>query len=170
MISRTNALLTTLILIIIALVGYLAYQNQIDVLPIPTPQEQPAPSPTPSPAPAPIPAPTPTPTSTQNPLIQVTAPIQNSLVTSPLQITGQARGNWYFEASFPIRLEDANGVVLGRTTGQAQADWMTTNFVPFSATLTFTTPTTTTGWLFLEKDNPSGLPANAAQIQIPVTF
>lgn len=170
MISRTNALITTLIIIIIALAGYLVYQNQADVLAIPTPQEQPKPAEQPTPSPTPSPIPTPTPTSTQNPLIQVTSPTQNSLVTSPLQITGQARGNWYFEASFPIRLEDASGTVLGRTTGQAQSDWMTTNFVPFSATLTFTTPTTTTGWLFLEKDNPSGLPANAAEIQIPVTF
>lgn len=170
--TRTNTIFGLLAVCIVALIGFIAYQNQSAPLPVPTPQEQQAPvQPSiPTPTPAPAPAPTPVPTSTQNPLIQVTGPTANALVTSPLNITGRARGNWYFEASFPIRIEDANGVVLGRTTGQAIGNWMTTNFVPFTATLTFTTPTTTTGWLFLEKDNPSGLPANDAFIQIPVTF
>jgi spore germination protein GerM len=53
---------------------------------------------------------------------------------------------------------------------QAQGDWMTTNFVPFSSTLTFSTPTTPTGILVLQKDNPSGLPENDAEIRIPVRF
>lgn len=102
--------------------------------------------------------------------IRVTSPAVNTRVTSPLTVRGEARGTWYFEASFPIKLLDANGKVLGQTTGRAQGDWMTENFVPFTATLTFTAPTTATGTLVLERDNPSGLPANAAEIRIPVRF
>lgn len=164
---REQLLATLLVVLIVAFVGYIAYERQSPVSPTPNQQTTTPTSTAPQPAPTPVP---PLPTSTQNPMIQVTNIIDNQLITSPLQIVGQARGNWYFEASFPIRLEDANGTVLGRTTGQAQSNWMTTSFVPFSATLTFTTPTTTTGWLYLQKDNPSGLPANDAEIQIPVTF
>jgi hypothetical protein len=166
MTSREQLLAGLLAVLAAAFIGYIAYSRQLPVSPTPNTTQTPT-STTQQPAPTPTPT---LPTSTQNPMIQVSNIADNQQVTSPLQILGRARGNWYFEASFPIRLEDANGTVLGRTIGQAQSDWMTTNFVPFSATLTFTTPTTTTGWLFLQKDNPSGLPANDAEIQIPVTF
>jgi hypothetical protein len=109
-------------------------------------------------------------TTTSNPLIRVNTPSVNATVASPLIITGEARGNWYFEASFPVKLIDANGQELAVAPAQAQGDWMTTNFVPFKLTLNFATPTTPTGTLILEKDNPSGLPENAAEIRIPVRF
>lgn len=102
--------------------------------------------------------------------IQVTNPQPNQVVTSPLTITGQARGTWYFEASFPVKLLDGNGNQIAIAPAQAQGDWMTENFVPFSVTLTFATPSTPAGTLVLEKDNPSGLPEHAAQITIPVQF
>ena len=102
--------------------------------------------------------------------ITVTNPQPNTQVTSPLTISGQAKGSWYFEASFPIKLYDANNILIAQTTGAAQGNWQTTNFVPFTATLTFTTPSTATGTLVLEKDNPSGEPQNADSVSIPVTF
>lgn len=85
-------------------------------------------------------------------------------------VNGQARGNWYFEASFPVHLFDANGVEIAVTPAQAQADWMTEDFVPFAATLTFSHPSTLTGTLVLENDNPSGDPARMMQVRIPVRF
>lgn len=94
----------------------------------------------------------------------------NEAVKSPLEISGQARGNWYFEASFPVKIYDANGVLLGSALTQAQGDWMTTNLIPFKATLRFPRPSTSTGKIVFEKDNPSGLPQNADQIEIPVRF
>lgn len=100
--------------------------------------------------------------------IQVTTPLPDTLISSPLVIKGQARGNWYFEAGFPIKLMDADGRVLGSTMAQAQGDWMTTEFVPFIANLTFSLPATTTGSLVFEKDNPSGLPENAQERRVPV--
>ena len=103
-------------------------------------------------------------------LITITNPRPNQMVTSPLTITGQARGNWYFEASFPVRLLDANGKELAVSPVQAQGDWMTTEFVPYSVTLNFTTPTTKTGILILQKDNPSGLPENDDSLIVPVIF
>ena len=103
-------------------------------------------------------------------LIAVATPHPGALIKSPLTIEGQARGNWFFEASFPIKLIDANGRVLGSTAAHAQKDWMTTDFVPFIATLPFSLPSTTTGALVLEKDNPSDLPENAAQLRVPVAL
>lgn len=102
--------------------------------------------------------------------IQVTAPHAGTLVSSPLTVTGQAKGTWYFEASFPVRLLDGNGNEIAITPAQAQGDWMTTDFVPFVATLSFTKPATPTGTLILENDNPSGDPSRAMQIAIPVRF
>ncbi|MFA5013236.1 MAG: Gmad2 immunoglobulin-like domain-containing protein [Candidatus Paceibacterota bacterium] len=103
-------------------------------------------------------------------LIRVSSPRPNMLVQSPLTITGEARGTWFFEASFPIKLYDANGNQIGSAIAQAQSDWMTENFVPFKATLEFQIPTAKKGTLVFEKDNPSGLHENADSLIMPVYF
>src|SRR3989338_2460902 len=103
-------------------------------------------------------------------LIHVTAPLSNAIVESPLTVSGEARGNWYFEASFPVRIYDANNKELGVTPAQAKGDWMTTEFVSFEAVLTFSAPATETGTLILQNDNPSGLPENSKEVRIPVRF
>ncbi len=103
-------------------------------------------------------------------LITVDSPQPNDTITSPVHIEGQARGYWYFEASFPVKLYDADDNLIVSSAAQAQSDWMTEDFVPFELDLTFPTPATATGKLVLEKDNPSGLPENDASIEIPVTF
>lgn len=103
-------------------------------------------------------------------LIQIDAPGGNAIVQSPLAVVGTARGQWYFEASFPIELLDANGKQLAEVPVQAKGDWMTTEFVPFEVELTFASPTTKTGTLVLKNDNPSGLPENEKEVRIPVQF
>ncbi|OGY44355.1 MAG: hypothetical protein A2731_00095 [Candidatus Buchananbacteria bacterium RIFCSPHIGHO2_01_FULL_39_8] len=103
-------------------------------------------------------------------LIQVSNPRPNQTISSPLVITGQARGYWFFEASFPIKLLDENNNEIAIAIAQAQSDWMTENFVPFEATLEFVAEPNTSGWLVLEKDNPSGLPENADELRMPVIF
>ncbi|HEU0085385.1 MAG TPA: Gmad2 immunoglobulin-like domain-containing protein [Candidatus Paceibacterota bacterium] len=110
-------------------------------------------------------------------MIVVSAPVAFATVTSPLNITGEARGGWYFEADFPVRLLDANGKVLASHYASAvlnpndpNSTWMTNEFVPFSSQITFTRPTTATGTLILDKSNPSGLSAQADQLRIPVRF
>ena len=91
-------------------------------------------------------------------MVVVDNPAPGSKITSPLKVTGRARGNWYFEASFPVELTDMNGQKLALVPAQAQTDWMTTDWVPFEVTLSFSTTATTTatGTLTLHKDNPSG--------------
>ena len=102
--------------------------------------------------------------------IKITSPIPNADIQSPLKVTGEARGSWYFEASFPVRLLDANGKQIAHTPAHAKGDWMTTEFMPFEAELIFIKPSTQNGTLLLEKDNPSGLSKNADEVRIPVRF
>lgn len=101
-------------------------------------------------------------------LIVVDTPLPNTTITSPLQIKGKARGTWYFEASFPLELIDANGTQLVIIPVQADGEWMTEDFVPFSATLSWPTSTTPTGTLIFHRDNPSGLPEHDKEIRVPV--
>ncbi len=106
-------------------------------------------------------------------LIQVNYPEPNSTIKSPLHIFGKARGTWFFEASFPIELKDINGNVLSQGIATADGEWMTTEFVDFTADLDFNIATGTSitiGELILKKDNPSGLPQNDDSISIPVRF
>ncbi len=102
--------------------------------------------------------------------LRITNPMPNQLIKSPLTIEGEARGSWYFEASFPVRLLDAAGNQLAIIPAQAQGDWMTESFVPFKTVMTFATPTSETGTLVFEKDNPSGLPEYAGEYRLPVRF
>jgi hypothetical protein len=111
-----------------------------------------------------------TPRPVLQPLIKVSTPKTDEIVSSPFTILGEAPGTWFFEASFPIQILDANDQVLGTVVAQAQADWMTTAWVPFEATITFETPTTSTGTLVFRKDNPSGLPEHEAEYRLPVRF
>jgi Immunoglobulin-like domain of bacterial spore germination len=103
--------------------------------------------------------------------VAVTSPAANGHVHSPLTITGTVTGGgWFFEASFPVKVLDADGTVLGIGTAQAQGDWMTTDTVPFSATVSFVAPQDATGTVVLSKDNPSGDPAKDLSLSIPVKF
>ena len=123
--------------------------------------------------PSPTDSATPEPTATPIPLsdlIKVDAPLPDTAITSPLKVNGQARGTWYFEASFPVKLLGTDEEILATAPAQAQGEWMTTDWVPFSVELKFTKPAGQAGWLVLEKDNPSGLPESAAELRIPIKF
>ncbi|PIT94472.1 hypothetical protein COT98_03435 [Candidatus Falkowbacteria bacterium CG10_big_fil_rev_8_21_14_0_10_39_9] len=94
----------------------------------------------------------------------------NQVISSPVALEGSARGTWFFEGSFPVKLLDESGQELGRGIAQSQGNWMTEDFVPFKVTMMFTRPTSSTGSLVLEKDNPSGLLENDKKVSFPVKF
>ncbi len=102
--------------------------------------------------------------------IKIDLPTANSVIQSPLEIKGEARGTWYFEASFPLYLLDENGKEIARGHAEAKGEWMTENFVPFAATLEFKNFPGNHGTLVLEKDNPSGIPVHSSSIKIPIKF
>ena len=104
-------------------------------------------------------------------LIRIITPRPGATVTSPLRVRGEARGTWFFEASFPVRLVDADGHEIAVVPAQAQGEWMTERFVPFEAVLEFSASAAgTRGTLILEKNNASGLPEHADELRISVQF
>lgn len=102
--------------------------------------------------------------------LMLETPDANSVITSPLRISGKMRGTWFFEASAPIELQDDDGEVIATGIAQAQGEWMTTDFVDFTSTITFNKPAVSTGWLVFKKDNPSGLPENDDSVKLPIKF
>ena len=102
--------------------------------------------------------------------IIVSTPLPDQLITSPLIITGKARGTWFFEATFPVSLLDSNGNVLALHYAATEEEWMTEDFISFTATIEFEDPETATGFLMLDKNNPSDIREYDAQLVIPVRF
>lgn len=104
-------------------------------------------------------------------LIKVKKPLVGEVISSPVVVYGEARGNWFFEASFPVKIIDSNGNELAVKPASATSDWMTTEFVPFTVSLDFNPPKETDiGFIILKKDNPSGLPEYDDEIKIPIRF
>jgi hypothetical protein len=103
-------------------------------------------------------------------LVRVQNVANGSRIASPVTVKGEARGYWFFEASFPVEIRDENGRVLGGGIAEAQEEWMTENYVPFTAVVSFNPGTATKGYIALIKDNPSGLPENDDELLVPVSF
>lgn len=101
--------------------------------------------------------------------VVIASPAANATVAGTFTVTGEAPGNWYFEASFPVQVYDPDHNKLAGVPAQAQSDWMTTAQVPFTAQVTvsgYTGPAT----LVLLRDNPSGLPQNDDSLSIPIVI
>lgn len=110
---------------------------------------------------------------TKSGLIRVDSPRPGQEIQSPLVIKGEARGYWFFEATFPLVLTDWDGKIIAESYTTAKGEWMTSEFVPFEATLNFTVAKdvySRRGTLVLRKSNASGLPEHDDAIEIPVVF
>lgn len=103
-------------------------------------------------------------------LIQLASPQSGQAVDSPISLSGQARGSWFFEGSFPVTLYDDDGNVLVKGYATAGADWMTEDFVPFLGEISYQSSSTMAATLVLANDNPSGLPENSKKIEIPLVL
>lgn len=104
--------------------------------------------------------------------IRVSSPLPEERISTPLTIEGEARGQWYFEATFPVVLTDWDGRIIAEGYAEAQDEWMTEEFVPFEATLEFEADTSVSdrGSLILQKANPSGLPENDDAFEYTIFF
>lgn len=117
-----------------------------------------------------LPAPDPTYVNATADMIRATTPTPGAVTGKPVIVRGEARGNWYFEASFPIEIRDTAGTVIARGHAEAQSDWMTAEFVPFTATITVPDTFIGEAVLVLSNDNPSGLAENARSVSFPITI
>ena len=99
--------------------------------------------------------------------IKVTSPQPFDEVNGVLNITGEARGNYFFEANFPIELELENGEII-QHYATAQGEWMTTEFVPFEAEIDLSHLPNQKIFLKLIQANPSGDERNQMKMKIPL--
>ncbi len=120
---------------------------------------------------SPMPLTSPGPTAEAGQLPEVSTPIKDSKIKSPLTVKGVVPAGWMFEGSFPIKLVDAKKKVITQTIAEEDiaGSWQEDSPASFSATLTFKNASGS-GILVLEKDNPSGQPTNAATFEVPVQF
>lgn len=158
-------ILWLMVAILLLIVGILAY-----LLFAPLPRQPVTPTPTTTVPEAPA---TTTPSEPHAPAplherVKVSAPAEGATVGNTFEVIGEAPGNWYFEASFPIQVRDQAGNVLARTHGTAQGEWMTTEQVPFKAAVTLENFYAGPATLILMRDNPSGLPENDDSLEVPV--
>lgn len=110
-----------------------------------------------------------------NEQIIIENPESNQIISSPINLEGQVRGTWLFEATAPVVLVDWDGRIIAESFIQAEGNWMTENFVPFSGEIEFEEPEdlgdfSDRGTLIFRKANPSGLPENDDAIEVNVRF
>ncbi len=106
-------------------------------------------------------------------LIVVNTPLPNMRVGNPIQMQGEARGFWFFEASAPVTVVDWDGRIIGEGFVTTDGEWMTEEFVSFSGTISYDLPEdsySTRGAIIFRKDNPSGLPENDKALEFPIEF
>jgi hypothetical protein len=106
-------------------------------------------------------------------MIVLASPAPLASIGSPVTLTGKARGMWFFEASFPVVVVNWDGLIIGEGIATADGEWMTEEFVPFTATVSFTVDPaaySNRGALILKRDNPSGLKEHDDALEVPVFF
>lgn len=103
-------------------------------------------------------------------MIIVELPFPNAVTGKEFTVVGKARGMWYFEASFPVVVLDADGKTLATGIATAEGDWMTTEFVPFKAPIKIPSTYIGKATLLLKRDNASGLPEHDASMSFPFTI
>jgi hypothetical protein len=124
-------------------------------------------------------------TSDLAPFIRLDEPAAGELVTSPVRLSGEAVGPWYFEGSFPVSVVAQDGTVLGEGFVSAQAEWLVDGLVPFTGEVEFAVPaggsrdqvsaaeqgaatSALPVTLVLARDNPSDLPEHDAALHVGV--
>jgi spore germination protein GerM len=90
--------------------------------------------------------------------VRVDYPQANQVVSGELVVQGEARGFWFFEGVFPVKLTDSKGTVIATGQAHAQSEWTTTKLVPFEAKITVPSEAKGLGTLIVARDNPSGKP------------
>ncbi len=102
--------------------------------------------------------------------ITIDSPKPYQKIQNPIYIKGKVKGSFFFEGTFPVRIEDENGNIIIVDHIETKDDWMTENFVSFEKYLGISNVNIKRGFIVFEKANPSGLPENKFEIKIPIYF
>ncbi len=106
-----------------------------------------------------------------NEKVHVFYPTPGIVVASPIPFSGEARGAWYFEGTFPVEVEDLNGRTVAKSIARASKSWTTENFVPFDDVIAVPLSVDTGNLLLVfKKDNPSGDPTKDEKVVIPIKY
>jgi hypothetical protein len=102
--------------------------------------------------------------------IEVELPTVEGVTGKEFGIIGKARGPWFFEGTFPLEVQGADGGVLAVGYATALGEWMTEDFVRFVSEVkvpdTYSGPAT----VVLKKENPSGEPQRDASVSFTITI
>ena len=90
-------------------------------------------------------------------------------VTGTIVIKGEARGNYFFEADFPVEVVLENGEVINHYA-MADDEWMTEEFVPFTSTIDISGLEPQDVIIKLHRNNPSDNRENDMVMELPVTI
>ena len=102
--------------------------------------------------------------------IQVSNPKSSSLVVSPILVEGIARGYWFPEGDFLIKIQNAKDEELGAGIAYAMKGGTEEEFIPFEAMVSFSESFVKEGVIILKKSNPSGLLELDDELRVPVRF
>lgn len=99
-------------------------------------------------------------------------PAYNQSIGAPTTILGQARGYWFFEGAFPVTIYDNNLVPVASTTATAQADWDTSEFVPFQAVVPGydQAPSKKKGFIIFQQGTLDLIAQNEKVFKLPIRF
>lgn len=119
-------------------------------------------------------APVVTPETNPDIVIHTITPEENEAINFPLVITGETKGTWFFEGSFPVEILNTKQEVIATTFAQGESDWMTTEFVPW--TITFAerpeklepVSSSPNAYIKFKNDNPSGDPIRDKSFILPI--
>lgn len=101
--------------------------------------------------------------------------VDEQVISSPLELQGEIRGNWVFEASAPVLLTNWDGLIIGESFISTEEDWMTADFVSFAGKIEFEMPDdigefSNKGYLIFQKNNPSDLRELDDAYEIEIRF
>jgi hypothetical protein len=90
-------------------------------------------------------------------------------------IKGKVRGNWLFEATAPVVVVNWDGLIIGEGYIKTDEgyDWMTTDFVPFTGSISYDKTKLGTynyGSIILKKNNASGEPQFDDSLEFKILF
>jgi eight-cysteine-cluster-containing protein len=100
----------------------------------------------------------------------VVFPEQGDRVSSPVEVIGKAKGNWFFEATFPVTVLDDNQNEIGYGFVESLGEWMTEDFVDFKGEITFNSAGHDGGEIVFKNSNPSGMPEFEKSVSVKVKF
>lgn len=167
-----NLIITVITVIVIGLI-YFAYAANKDkfssIAPPAGSQTDTATLPSPSQETAPEPVAAPQVTDETGPF--VSSPLKGDSVGSPLTVTGIVPPGWMFEGSFGVKLFTDSDVLVTQTAAEEKipGSWQSGEPIEFTARLTYTTDAES-GYILLEKANPSGLTENEGFHKLPILF